>query len=102
MDEIDIVESNLKKPLPSIERINSNKLMSHKAIYRNRKSGDLFAIETDEKGLSSPPAFSASQIGNRHSAISNYLICVIYSAHIRKPMSFGILWSKMNLAIKLA
>ena len=24
--------------------------MSHKAIYRNRKSGDLFAIETDEKG----------------------------------------------------
>jgi beta-mannanase len=24
--------------------------MSHKAIYRNTKSGDLFAIETDEKG----------------------------------------------------
>jgi hypothetical protein len=25
-------------------------MMSHKAIYRNKKSGDLFAIETDEKG----------------------------------------------------
>ena len=26
-------------------------MMSHKAIYRNRKSGDLFAIETDDKGV---------------------------------------------------
>jgi hypothetical protein len=25
-------------------------MMSHKAIYRNKKSGDLFAIETGEKG----------------------------------------------------
>jgi hypothetical protein len=25
-------------------------MMSHKAIYRNKKSVELFAIETDEKG----------------------------------------------------
>jgi hypothetical protein len=44
------IVADIFKNIKSALSINKRKRMSQKAIYKHKKSGDLFAIETDEKG----------------------------------------------------